>query len=155
LASFQRALAIWEKARGPDHPDVAYALVGMGRTLVHLARPDAALPLLERARAVREKAQGTSDAGLADPLLGLGELYLARRRPDQAAPLFERALALDPVAPDPDTLFGLAEALWQIGADRPRARAVAEQCLAKYERAGHRSGIAAVTRWLAEHPLAR
>ncbi len=120
-ALFERALAIWEKGRGADHPDVAYALVGLGRTLVRLGRIQAASPLLERALAVREKAQGGADPDLADPLLGLGELRLARHEPAQAVPLLERALIVEPTKPDPDALLALAEALWQIGKDRPRA----------------------------------
>jgi hypothetical protein len=46
----------------------------------------------------------------------------------------------------------LAEALWQIGQDRPRARSLAEQARAAYEHIGHAPGLARATRWLAEHP---
>ena len=48
----ERALAIAEKALGPDHPDVALGLNNLAS--VHLAekRPGEALPLLERARII-------------------------------------------------------------------------------------------------------
>jgi len=150
---FERSISIWEQAYGHDHPDIAYGLFGLGRTLVRLGKSDEALPLLERALALREKAQGTSHRDVSEPLLGLGDLYLARGKPERAAPLLERALALDTVNPEPELLLALAEALWQLRVDRPRARSLAERCRARYERVGHRTGVAATTRWLAEHPL--
>ncbi len=152
LVLFKRALAIWEKVKGPAHPDVAYALFGIGRTLVGLGQSEAALPLLEHALKLREKAQGPTNPAVSQPLIGLGQLYLARHRPEQAAPLFERALTLDSHDPDPEILLGLAEALWETGAERPRARALVEQALAYYQRVGHQAGIAVATRWLTEHP---
>ncbi len=153
LALYERALAVWEKALGPAHPDVAYALFGMGRSLVRLGKLDPAQPLLERALAVREKAQGTTHPNLSQPLLGLGQLYLARHRPEQAIPLLERALAVDPKDPEPEILLGLADTLWPTAASRPRARALVERARAYCERTGYRGGMAAATRWLAEHPL--
>lgn len=150
-AMFERALAVWEKALGPDHPDVADALVGLGRARVRLGQFAAALPLLERALALREKAQGAKHPDLAGPLLGLGELHLTRKKADKALPLLERALALHNAGLKTETELTLADALWQVGKDRLRARALAEEAQAAYTRIGHRPGLARATTWLAAH----
>jgi serine/threonine-protein kinase len=148
----ERALAIKEKALGPDHPDVAGALSSLGRTRVRLNSLDAALPLLERAREIREKHQGSAHPDVAEPLLGLAELYLAQREPTKAVPVLERALTLDDAEYASQVKLALAEALWQIGTARPRARALAEEARTAYERLHHRPGLDQASRWLAEHP---
>jgi serine/threonine-protein kinase len=152
LAKYEQALALREKALGPDRPDVAYSLAGKGRTLVRLGELDAALPVIERSRAVLEKALGASNPDLTEPLLYLGELSLARHRPDEAVPLLERALALGEAEYTSETQLALAEALWQVGKDRPRARALVEQARAAYERIHHHPGLERATRWLSNHP---
>ena len=38
---------------GPDHPDLAYPLTGLGQSLLGLTKPADALPLLERALTLR------------------------------------------------------------------------------------------------------
>jgi serine/threonine-protein kinase len=152
-AMFERALAIQEKILAPGHADFGYSLTGLGRAQVGLGQLDAALAALERARALREKALGPSNPTVAVSLLGLGELSLARRRPDQAVPLLERALTLVDAEDRPTLLHTLAEAHWKLGKDRARARALAEEARAAYERAGHRPGIGKMTRFLAEHRL--
>lgn len=52
-----RALAIWEKALGPEHPDLAQRLVQLARGLEELDLRDEAEPLERRARAIEEKAR--------------------------------------------------------------------------------------------------
>jgi serine/threonine-protein kinase len=154
VAVLERALAIKERALGPDHPDVASTLTVLGRARVRAGQLEAARPLLERSRALREKAEGSAHPNLAEPLLGLGELALARRAPEEAAPLLERALLLDSAECARDVELALAEALWQLGQDRPRARALAARAQAAYERLHHRPGLERATRWLAAHPAA-
>jgi serine/threonine-protein kinase len=154
-ALFERALATYEKAIGPDHPDVAWALAWLGRTLTRVGQSDAALPLLDRALALRERTQGSTHQDLADPLLGLGELYLARRAPERALPLLERGLALASDEYQTDLRLTLAEALWQTGKDRARARELAEQARVDCERIGRKLGLEHATRWLGAHPAGR
>jgi len=89
---------------------------------------------------------------VGEPLLGLGELSLARRRPEHALPLLERALTLDDSEYISEIQLTLAEALWQLGRDRPRARTLADQARASYQRLGHAVGLARASRWLAERP---
>jgi tetratricopeptide (TPR) repeat protein len=50
---FQRALAIQEKALGPDHPDVAKVLGNYARLLREMKRGAAARDLEGRAKAIR------------------------------------------------------------------------------------------------------
>jgi serine/threonine-protein kinase len=151
-AVLTRALSIKERALGPDHPDLASTLTNLGRVRVRLGPIEAAPALLDRALALREKSGGPSHPGVAEPLLGQAELELARHAPAAAARLLERALALDNAEFRTEIQLALAEALWQLAEDRPRARALAEQARAAYEHVGHRPGVERATRWLAEHP---
>jgi eukaryotic-like serine/threonine-protein kinase len=139
----ERALAILAKKLPSNHPDLAYPLVGIGRTFVRLGRFDAAESALERARALQEKS--------AAPLLGLGELALARHRASAAIPPLERALAMNDAEATLDVELALAEALWQQGSDRARARDLATKARDAYERMGHRPGVERATRWLLDH----
>src|SRR5262249_54255431 len=55
---FERALAIYEKARGPEHPHTAASLNNLALLLQGQGDLAAARPLFERALAIREKARG-------------------------------------------------------------------------------------------------
>ena len=56
---FERALAIWERVLGPDHPDTAVSLNNLGG-LLYSSRGSTrrARPLYERALAIRERVLG-------------------------------------------------------------------------------------------------
>jgi tetratricopeptide (TPR) repeat protein len=58
LPLYQRALAIREKALGPDHPKTATSLNNMAELLRSQAKYEDALPLYQRALAIWEKAWG-------------------------------------------------------------------------------------------------
>ncbi|MFT3769925.1 MAG: tetratricopeptide repeat protein [Minicystis sp.] len=152
VSAHERALAIKERFLGPDHPDVSGARVGLGRALILGGRLDAALPLLERALAAREKRFGPTGPELTGSLVGLAELRLARGAPAEAVPILERALALDSPEWKSEVQITLAEALWQSGRDRARARDLVEKARAAWASARHQPGIDRATRWLAEHP---
>jgi tetratricopeptide (TPR) repeat protein len=53
---YQRALAIREKARGPEHPDMATCLENYAVLLRNMGRAEEAAPLDDRARAIRAKS---------------------------------------------------------------------------------------------------
>jgi serine/threonine-protein kinase len=148
----RRALAIREKVLGPESPAVAGTLSFLGHALAEQGKLDEARSALERAVAVYEKAEGPSHTDLSEPLYFLGDLAMKRGKPGEAVPPLERALALHDVATEPGVKLFLADALWQIGKDRPRARALAEEARATYERQGDRAPEEQATRWLAEHP---
>lgn len=59
LAAYQQAFAILEAALGPDHPDVARVLVGIGRARLDLGERARAAAALRRAIEIYE----ASDAG--------------------------------------------------------------------------------------------
>ena len=52
---YERALAIREKALGPEHPRVATCLENCALCLRNMGRPDKAEPLEARARTIRAK----------------------------------------------------------------------------------------------------
>ncbi len=54
---YQRSLAIWEKALGPEHPDVATSLENYAALLRETARANEAEKLEARAEAIRAKYQ--------------------------------------------------------------------------------------------------
>jgi tetratricopeptide (TPR) repeat protein len=64
---YQRALAIREKARGPEHPDMATCLENYAVLLRNMGRAEEAAPLDDRARAIRAKS-----AWLEVPVSNLG-----------------------------------------------------------------------------------
>ncbi len=91
----RRALAIIEKHRGPNHPDVALALINL--SLVHAVKLDEkenpADPMLARAVAILEK-KNREDPQIARALTTMATLRTVRRDFDQAEPLLKRALAI-------------------------------------------------------------
>jgi eukaryotic-like serine/threonine-protein kinase len=54
IVRFDRAIAIEEKALGPEHPSLAFDLLGKATALLDKHDAAAAVPLAERALAIRE-----------------------------------------------------------------------------------------------------
>ncbi len=52
---YQRALVIWEKAPGPEHPNVAQSLENYAALLRKTGRSDEATKMEARAKAIRAK----------------------------------------------------------------------------------------------------
>jgi MYXO-CTERM domain-containing protein len=90
----ERALALWEKALGPDHPRVATALVNLAALYQRTGQIDRAEPLLLRAIAVDEKALGPGHPDLVIDLNNLAQVYRAKHDDARAEPLFRRAVAI-------------------------------------------------------------
>jgi CHAT domain-containing protein/tetratricopeptide (TPR) repeat protein len=88
----RRALTIWEKARGPNHPDVARSLNNLAVDLVTLAQYGEAEPLHKRALAIREKTFGPENPQVAESLINLAALYDHQGHYGEAEPLYRRAL---------------------------------------------------------------
>jgi tetratricopeptide (TPR) repeat protein len=55
----ERAVATYEQAIGPSHPDTATALFNLGLLLQELGDPGGARPLLERALVIRVQTLGS------------------------------------------------------------------------------------------------
>ena len=104
---FKRALAIREKALGPEHPGVAESLTWLAMIDFNRRAYAEAEPLLVRALAIREKALGPEHTDVAQSLNNLGTLYSNLGAWDEVAyakaePLFERALAIREKALGPE-----------------------------------------------------
>ncbi len=155
---YERALGILERAVGPDHDDVALALANLAQLRVDT---DPAAALAHAQRAVQIVA-GPDDAALRAPLVlpltiqGRALVKLGRA-PEAVDPL-GRALR---IAAQGDVAaiywveaeFYLADALWEAGGDRERARAHAQAArgrLAHDEDAA--DAVAEIDTWLATHP---
>jgi tetratricopeptide (TPR) repeat protein len=71
----QRALAIWEKALGPNHPDTATSLDNLAVLYADMGDYAKAEPLSQRALAIREKALGPNHPSTANSLNNRARLY--------------------------------------------------------------------------------
>jgi CHAT domain-containing protein/Tfp pilus assembly protein PilF len=98
----QRALAILEKAAGPDHPTVAMAIDYLAPLYVRQGRYDEAAALGKRAVAIREKTLGPNHLDVATALNTLARIYSRQGRYAEAEPLDKRALAIREKALGPD-----------------------------------------------------
>ncbi|HEY4404889.1 MAG TPA: tetratricopeptide repeat protein [Xanthobacteraceae bacterium] len=136
---YERALALKEKAFGPDHPETALSLNNLALLLQDQGDLAGARPLHERALAIREKALGPGHPYTAESLNNLALLLQAQGDLAAARPLLERALAIDEQALGPDhpstaiSLNNLA-LLLQAEGDLAGARPLYERALAISEK---------------------
>jgi tetratricopeptide (TPR) repeat protein len=91
---YTRALAIREKALGPDHPAVATSLNNLALLYHAQGQYAQAQPLYTRALAIREKALGPDHPAVAASLNNLALLYNSQGEYAEAEPLYKRALAI-------------------------------------------------------------
>jgi CHAT domain-containing protein/tetratricopeptide (TPR) repeat protein len=91
----RRALAIGEKADGPEHPSVAVRLSNLAGLLADTNRMAEAEPLYRRALAIDEKSRGADHPDVARALNNLALLLRKSNRLGEAEPLYRRALAID------------------------------------------------------------
>jgi tetratricopeptide (TPR) repeat protein len=91
---YQRALAIWEKALGPEHSDVARSLNNLAVLYRNQGKYAAGEPLYQRALAIWEKALGPEHSDVATSLNNLAVLYANQGKYAEAEPLYQRALAI-------------------------------------------------------------
>jgi CHAT domain-containing protein/Tfp pilus assembly protein PilF len=90
----QRALTIWEKVRGKDHPDVANGLNNLAVLYRQQGKYDGVELLLQRSLAIWEKARGKNHPDVAISLDNLAGLYESQGKYTQAKPLYQRALVI-------------------------------------------------------------
>jgi tetratricopeptide (TPR) repeat protein len=137
----ERALAIREKALGPEHPDTALSLNNLALLLEDQGDHSAARPLFERALAIWEKALGPEHSDTAASLNNLASLLRDQGDHSAARPLFERALAIREKALGPEhpytatNLNNLAMLLLEDQGDHSAARPLFERALAIWEKA--------------------
>ncbi len=139
-SAMERALAIDEKALGPDHPEVATDINNLGLVLQHLGDLAGARQHFQRALAIDEKAYGPDHPtvaiyvnNLGSVLHNLGDLAGARTHLVRALAIGEKAYG-----PDHPTVArrvnNLGEVLRALG-DLAGARAQFERALAIGEKA--------------------
>jgi serine/threonine-protein kinase len=155
LRLYERAMRVVEQTGGGEQPHLILPLLGQARILMRQGQPRAARRHLERARELQEKRMPTSDEVRLDVLLAIGEWHLAERRPAEAISTLEQALKLArfPTNNRAQAQALLAQALWEAGERGARARELATQAHAHYQRLGHAPRLATMTRWLATHAL--
>jgi CHAT domain-containing protein/Tfp pilus assembly protein PilF len=136
----ERAIAIREKALGPEHPLVAASLNNLGGLYYEKADYARAEPLYRRALAIREKALGPEHPLVAGSLNNLAGLYHEKGIFAPAEPLYRRALAIWEKALGPehpnvaDSLDNLAGLYGRKG-DYARAEPLHRRALAIREKA--------------------
>src|SRR6516225_139937 len=136
----QRALAIQEKALGPNHPSVAVSLNNLAELYQAEGRYAEAEPLYKRSLAIREKALGPVHPDVAASLGNLAQLYKDQGRFADAEPLFKRSLtirkkALGPDHPDVAASLNALASLYQHQGRYADAEPLYKQSLAVDERA--------------------
>ncbi|HKV12209.1 MAG TPA: tetratricopeptide repeat protein, partial [Thermoanaerobaculia bacterium] len=89
----RESLALRERLRGPDHPEVARTLLHLA-ALAHLSGQGDEVALFRRALALSEARFGTESAEVAEATHGLGTALASRGRLVEAETLFKRSLAL-------------------------------------------------------------
>ena len=102
LPLVQRALAIAEKAQGPEHPDTGTYLNNLAALHESIGAYDKALPLGQRALAIFEKAHGLEHPDTGASLNNLAALHDSMGAYDKALPLYQRALAIAEKAQGPE-----------------------------------------------------
>jgi CHAT domain-containing protein/Tfp pilus assembly protein PilF len=88
----EQALRAYERALGPDHPEVGKTLSNLANVVSESGDLAEARRLYERAIAIQEKRQGPDHPDVALNVNNLGDIYYLVGDFDTAAALFERAL---------------------------------------------------------------
>jgi serine/threonine protein kinase len=145
-----RALELYQRSLGPEHRQVSDGMDALAELLRSEGRYEEAVEQSRRALELKVKAIGPDHPDVSYSLCGLAQGYLQLKQPARALPLFERALKLrgeDPVK-RAEPLFGMAQALWAMGRDRSRARAMAETAHTTYLSSGDIGEAERVAAWL-------
>jgi tetratricopeptide (TPR) repeat protein len=87
----EQALALKEKALGPNHPDVGISEMNLAIVLQELGRNTEALPHNDRAIRIMRDGLGAYHPSLANAFNGRGEILNSLGRYGEARTLFERA----------------------------------------------------------------
>jgi tetratricopeptide (TPR) repeat protein len=157
LGQYERALPLVERSYaikvaslGADHLRTSASELTLAQLYLHLNRLDAALEHAEHALATREKVYGPDHPEVAEALAAVGKVRVSRRQSAVAVKLLERALVIlehHPGQPGylSETQLTLAQALWDSGGDRRRARALAQAARPNADTPAEVDG------WLATH----
>jgi len=98
----KEALAISERALGPDHPEAATSLNNLAELYVSLGEYANAEPLHKRSLAIKEKVYGPEHPNVALGLNNLAQIYRRKGDLGKAAALYERSRAINEKAFGPE-----------------------------------------------------
>ncbi len=149
----ERVLTARQKALGPEHPLMVNAFNNLGSALSDMGRYGEAQESFSRALVLAEKTHGPRHPTLVPILLNLGQVLRREGKAAAALPYLDRALALASGYLQAAGQFELAQALWNAGQDRPRARELATQALAYFKGAGDQRLVSEISQWLDSHRL--
>ena len=119
-AAYRRAIALYRRAYGPDHPDEAFGWHNLGESLRRRMQLDDALEAYRQAARIRAERQGETPL-LAGTLVSIGATLNEKHRSSEAVAPLERALGIvraDVPANDPSLvapLLTLATAYRHVG----------------------------------------
>ncbi len=99
---YKQALAVTEKALGPEHVEVGTYLSNLAGVYKAQGRYAEAVPLLKRALAIAEKKQGPDHPSVAYRLNNLAVIYRAQGRYPEAEAYYKRSLAIFEKSLGPD-----------------------------------------------------
>jgi tetratricopeptide (TPR) repeat protein len=88
--NYERARVLSEALSGPDHPDVALMLSGLGSCYHYTGQIDKAFAAFERAIEIRQKVFGASSPVLIPTLNNYAELLLGQDKVEKGLALIER-----------------------------------------------------------------
>ncbi len=140
FAADQRALALWQKLRGPESRETARVLGNMGVVQEGLGKADDALASYEQALAIETKVLGPEHPDVVTELHNIANIHQAKLEFREAAAGFERAVAVAEASLGPDhpmlaeCLDGLGEAVAELG-EYERAVKLHERALAIKDKA--------------------
>ena len=137
---YKRSLAIYEKALGPEHPDVAQSLNSLAELYRSLGDYARAEPLYKRSLDIREKALGPEHPDVAQSLNNLAGLYIFLGDYARVEPLLKRSLAIwekavGPEHPNVATSLNNLAVLYHSLGDYARAEPLHKRSLAIREKA--------------------
>ena len=150
-----RGLEVVAEKLGPAHRNVGNARMMLGSLEMARERPREALAHYERALAVFEQSEQPGHPMIGGATMAVGEVLVALERYEEAVAALQRALEiLDRGAAAAEISLLLADSLWHVGDDRPRAIRLGERARDTYAELGPPSADAhaKASRWLAEHP---
>ncbi|MEM6289673.1 MAG: serine/threonine-protein kinase [Myxococcota bacterium] len=134
FALFSEALKLERKLLPAEHPRIAATLSNVGTVHTDRGEYEDAAPLFEEALSINETAFGESHPSVAASLERMAAID-SHRGDDAAAQVrLERAVAIHRTTESTPLQrangeFLLAQTLWRLGDDRPRARSLAEVAL--------------------------
>jgi CHAT domain-containing protein len=101
LPHYERALAIYEKSLGLEHPDIARSLNNMALIYFSMEDHAKALPFNERALSIHEKSNGHKHPDTAISINNLALIYASTGDAEKAHLLYDRALSINEKALGP------------------------------------------------------